>query len=83
MFFNNTIDVAPVLTPYHGICYKLEFSNPFPSPPHDLTLHIYDSNYNIDRLKKMNLLVASENTWQGIYISSWPYDKGPFILFFD
>ena len=45
-----------------------------------MILAISDLNGNIDRVKKVHLLIASENTWQGIVIPSWPYEKAPPII---
>ena len=45
-----------------------------------MILRISDLNGNIDRLKKVHLFIASENTWQGIIINHWPYDQSPPII---
>ena len=66
--FDGNIDVQPIRTLLRGICYKLTFSDP-------LTLDMYNSNslvlfvssYN-DDLKKIQLMIAEKNTWQGIVL---------------
>ena len=45
-----------------------------------MILAISDLNGNIDRVKKVHLLIASENTWQGIVTNTWPYDLSPPII---
>ena len=45
-----------------------------------MILRISDLNGNIDSVRKVHLLIASKNTWQGIVIPSWPYEKAPPII---
>ena len=39
---------------------------------------ISSSNVGADKLNKVNLFIASENTWQGTIGYGWPYSKIPF-----
>ena len=34
----------------------------------------------VDKLKSFNLMIASNNTWQGQVYSTWPYDKIPPVI---
>ena len=51
-----------------------------PDPPDALILTIVNNGKGIDKLKKINILIASNNTWQGIIINGWPYSKAPTLL---
>ena len=57
-----------------GLCYKLELSSNQTLP---LYLIVTSSSKTEDRLKRIHLFSASNNTWQGINIYRWPYDKVP------
>ena len=59
---------------YRGLCYKLELSSDQSLP---LNLIVTSSSKTEDRLKKIHLFVASNNTWQGSIIVRWPYSKIP------
>ena len=79
-FVDNTIKLTPVRTIYHGLCYKIQFSNSFPDFPEALTLIVLENTSGRDELKKINMLIASNNTWQGIIINNWPYNKAPPLI---
>ena len=68
---NGTIEIIPIRTKTQGLCYKLTPSNP---------LHIYffvgSSIQGLDKLEKINLMIAANDTWQGIVGNRWPYIKG-------
>ena len=80
-FPDNIIQVMPMRTQTYGLCYKLQFSNPLPDPP-NAPLALFMINYakGIDKLKKIKLLIASNNTWQGIITDNWPYSKMPPLI---
>ena len=73
------MEVTPVKTQYHGLCYKLQLLKPLPDPPYSLGLGIRTFGKDRDRLKKVNVLIASNNTWQGIITNNWPYKAPPLI----
>ena len=76
---NNTtirIEVIPIRTIFHGLCYKIKLSNPLPLNPEYLTFYVDSSIQGVDKLDKIDLMIAANNTWQGIVGSSWPYNKG-------
>ena len=53
----------------------MKFADPLPYYPDYETLVISSSTQGIDKLEKVNILVASSNTWQGIFGNRWPYSK--------
>ena len=62
------IEVIPVPTILRGLCYKIKFSKPLLYNP-DWTsyrqLIVSSSVKGVDELKNIDILIASENTWQG------------------
>jgi hypothetical protein len=69
----NKINVSYVRTVKNGLCYKLELENPF-----SFIQILVNSNLDgMDRLTKVNLMVAAKNTWQGIILNDWPYNQVP------
>ena len=81
-YFGNQIDAVQVITLAKGLCYKLEFLEK--SIPTDLDLSftfiMKSSLQGVDKLKSFNLKIASNNTWQGLVYSTWPYDKIPPVV---
>ena len=73
-YFNNNgiIETIPIRTKTRGLCYKLKLSN----PSNYFQLFIGSSIQSLDKLEKMYLMIAAENTWQGIVGGRWPYSKG-------
>ena len=72
-FHNNVkIETIPIRTIIRGLCYKLKLSK----PSNYFTFFIGSSIQSLDKLDKMNLMIAAENTWQGIVGDRWPYSKG-------
>ena len=69
----NKINVSYVRTFKNGLCYKLELENPFPF----IKLMVNSNLEGMDRLTKVNLMVAAKNTWQGIILNDWPYNQVP------
>ena len=57
----------------HGLCYKFNLSNPLPMQNKSLQLAFATSNLGLDRLKKVDLFIGEEDTWQGII----GYDSSP------
>ena len=45
-----------------------------------MILYTSTSLSGINKLKKMNLFIASEETWQGVIGKTWPYSKFPLAL---
>ena len=77
--YNGTrIEVVPIRTVGNGLCYKFHLTNPFPLYGYALQMVIGSSNLGTDKLNKVDLFIAAENTWQGTIISDWPYSKIPF-----
>ena len=79
------IEVIPVRTIYRGLCYKLKLSNPLPLSsitlnPDYFMFHITSFIQGIDSLKHIDLMIAANNTWQGIVGNNWPYSQGQEIL---
>ena len=74
-YFGKEIDVAPIKSANSGLCYKLKFADPLPFYPASLNLIISSSTQGLDKLEKVHILVASNNTWQGIVGNRWPYSK--------
>ena len=63
--YNGTrIEVVPIRTISYGLCYKFNMSNPFPSFD-TLQMAIGSSSLETDKLNKVDLFIAAENTWQG------------------
>ena len=72
---NRRIETIPIRTVLRGLCYKLKLSNPLPLIPDYLYL-VISSNQTIDKLEKINLMIAANDTWQGLVGNNWPYSKG-------
>ena len=73
-YFGLQLTLLPVRTMHRGLCYKLE---PLSDQSLPLYLIVTSSSKNEDKLKKIHLFVASNNTWQGTIIVRWPYSKVP------
>ena len=67
---NGTLEVIPMRTRTKGLCYKLTSSN-----PSQMNFFIGSSIQSLDKLEKINLMIAANDTWQGIVGSRWPYSK--------
>ena len=80
-FFGKQIDAAQVITFGKGLCYKLEFLEKSIPTNRDLsfTFIMKSSLQGVDKLKSFNLMIASNNTWQGLVYSTWPYDIPPVV----
>ena len=75
-YFGKEIEIASIQSATNGLCYKLKFSDPLPYYPTPLQLIISSSlTQGVDKLEKVHILVASNNTWQGIVGNRWPYSK--------
>ena len=72
-FSTNKINVSYIHTVKNGLCYKLELENPFPF----IQLMVNSNLEGMDRITKVNLMVAAKNTWQGIILNDWPYNQVP------
>jgi hypothetical protein len=73
--------VIPVRTVFQGLCYKLKLSNPLPLNsvtlnPEYFSFYVSSFSQGIDKLEKINLMIAANNTWQGIVENNWPYSQG-------
>lgn len=75
--YNGTkIEVVPIRTMGYGLCHKFKMSKPFPTFG-KLQIVIGSSSLETDRLHKVDLFIAAENTWQGLFYHDWPYSKIP------
>ena len=72
-YFDNkgTIEIIPIRTTAQGLCYKLTLSGPM-----EMNIFIGSSIQSKDKLEKIHLMIAANNTWQGIVGNKWPYSKG-------
>ena len=74
-FMGLEIVVTPIPTKL-AMCCKLEFSEEF-GPSHMLQV-MQNSSNEIDKLQRISILLATENTWQGtITGKNWPYINKP------
>ena len=64
-YYGTRIEVAPIRTMGNGLCYKFNMTNPFPLANFQFQIIIGSSNLGIDKLNKVDLFIAAENTWQG------------------
>ena len=67
------MNVSYVHTVKNGLCCKLELENPFLS----IQIVVESVPRGIDKLTKVNLMIAAKNTWQGIIFNDWPYNQVP------
>ena len=82
-FFNRKIKVTvtPVRTMMNGLCYKFKLPNSFPRWNGNLQLFVSSSiSSGVDKLEKLYFYIASDNTWQGVIMNSWPYSKTPLFV---
>ena len=81
-YFGNQIDAVQVITIAKGLCYKLEFlEKSIPTDRDSSFIFIMKSSLQgVDKLKSFNLMIASNNTWQGLVYSTWPYEKTPPVV---
>ena len=70
------IEVIPVRTIFQGLCYKLKLSNPLPKNQGYFVIFVTSSIQGVDKLEKIDLMIAANDTWQGIVTNNWPYNKG-------
>ena len=59
-----------------GLCYKMTASKPMPLNPDNFLFFVSNFNQSEDKLEKINLMIAANDTWQGIIGDYWPYSKG-------
>ena len=67
------LEIIPVRTTTQGLCYKLTLSN---IHMNGFLFFIGSSIQSLDKLEKINLMIATNDTWQGIVGNKWPYTKG-------
>ena len=70
-YSGNIINLTPIRTQL-ATCYKLESLSIFES----ITIGIIKIS-SADYLEKVHLLIAAENTWQGIVYGNWAKTKPP------
>ena len=70
------IEVIPIRTMLRGLCYKLKLSDPLPLNPDYFMFAVSSFSQGEDEMEKINLMIAANDTWQGIVGNSWPYSKG-------
>ena len=73
---NGRVEVIPIRRIFHGLCYKIKLSNPLPLNPDYLIFYVSSSIQGVDKLDKIDLMIAANDTWQGIVGNSWLYNKG-------
>jgi hypothetical protein len=54
----------------------LKLSDPLTANPNYFPFLVSSYIQGIDKLEKMNLMIAANNTWQGIVGDNWPYGQG-------
>ena len=75
MGFAGIMYVEPVRTIQLGLCFKLTVSDPISTDLSD-SLILLISSYS-QHLKKIQLVIASKNTWHGNIEQKWPYSNIP------
>ena len=70
--FGQIIEVLAIPTKL-ALCYKIEFLKR--SSNFSMYLLLRQTS-NVDQFESVNLVVATENTWQGL-INGWPYFNSP------
>ena len=91
-YFGNEIDVVSVRTT-GGLCYKLSLPKSLGQPslvPSGMDALTYGMGLGflmtssikqgIDKLSSFKLMIAAENTWQGLIYRRWPYINVPPII---
>ena len=78
-YFGEDIEIHQVRTVLNGLCYKIHFTNPLPKS-NFLTIIASTSLSGMDKLAKINLFLAGNETWQGIIDKTWPYSKFPLTV---
>ena len=63
--------IVSIIVSFNGLCYKFTISDALSSVPLK-SPNVFVSSYN-DDLKNINLLIAEDNTWQGVIGGEWPY----------
>ena len=71
-YFGQIIEVLEIPTK-PALCYKIEFLKKSPNFSMHLLLR---QTGNLDQFESVTLVVATENTWQGL-INGWPYFNSP------
>ena len=76
-YFGETVELVPIRTYMQGLCYKLKFLDTKPFDPSTSLQFFISSNIStgMDALEKVSVIIASSNTWQGIVLNVWPYNK--------
>ena len=78
------INVEEIRTLQFGLCFKLELitKNTIPSDVggKPFMISIQSWTQEIDKLSRVYLMLASDNTWQGIVSGRWPYSNSPTIV---
>ena len=82
-YLGEKVELVPIRTYFQGLCYKLKFLDPKPFDPSNTLQFFISSNISkgIDKLEKVSVTIASSNTWQGIVVNTWPYNKDPLQIF--
>ena len=85
-YFGKEIYVEEIQTLHSGLCYKLELTSKDIIPvangvENSFMLRIQCKKNGTDRLSKVNLMLAANNTWQGISFGYWPYSQNPSDIF--
>ena len=78
-YFGQIIETTPIRTT-SGLCYKIEFKSSKFEYNTSFVFTVVDKigQMNlVDKLEKVNLYVAADNTWQGVIYESWANTKSP------
>ena len=78
-YFGQVIKTTPIRTT-SGFCYKIENkATKFQYETSFLfnVMDIIGQKNQIDKIEKINLYVAADNTWQGVTYGSWANTKNP------
>ena len=84
-YFGEEIYVEEIRTLHSGLCYKLELpsNNIIPvarGAETAFVVQIRSKKNGLEKLLKVKLLLAANNTWQGISFGNWPYSKIPPVV---
>ena len=78
-YFGQVIKTTPLRTS-SGLCYKVESNTTKFEYETSFFFSVVDNigpKNRIDKLEKINLYVAADNTWQGVTYGSWANTKNP------
>ena len=85
-YFGKEVYLEEVRTFHCGLCYKLKLSSKDIIPvirgvETSFTFRIQCKENGREKLPKVSLMLAANNTWQGISFGNWPYSKNPPVIY--